>query len=197
MVVCKFGAPLWCRMIDVYRKEFNNKFDVLINWRKWKWHQLTSRFTGSICGCSQVDYPAGTGSEQKPVHSWLILIHINSDERGLMTSGWARASSAFIRKGQFGRPTLSQRRAAVLSAKVGVSQYVNSRDTEKKSVSVMYSAFCESLNSKFKRNRFLWKGIIVAGAAESHGGRSSTPRSGRDLSFKWSICSFTSTFIWQ
>lgn len=131
MVVCKFGAPLWCRMIDVYRKESNNKFDVLINWRKWKWHQLTSRFTGSICGCSQVDYPAGTGSEQKPVHSWLILIHINSDERGLMTSGWARASSEFIRKGQFGRPTLSQRRAAVLSAKVGVSQYVNSRVTDK------------------------------------------------------------------
>lgn len=131
MVVCKFGAPLWCKMIDVYRKESNNKCYVLINWRKWKWHQLTSRFTGSIWGCAQVDYPAGIESEQKLFNSWLILIHINSDERGLMTSGSARASSAFIRKGQFGRSTLSQRRAAVLSAKVRVSQYVNSRVTEK------------------------------------------------------------------
>lgn len=132
MVICKFGAPLWCKMIDIYRKESNNEFYVLINWRKWKWHELASRFTGSIWGCAQVDYPAGIESEQKPVHSWLILIHINSDERGLMTSGSARASSAFIRKGQFGRPTLSQRRAAVVPAKVRVSQYVNSRVTEKK-----------------------------------------------------------------
>lgn len=52
-----------------------------------------------------VDYPAGTESEQKPIHSWLILIHINSDERGVMTSVWACASSALIRKGQFGRPS--------------------------------------------------------------------------------------------
>lgn len=49
-----------------------------------------------------------------------------------MTSGSARAAAAFIRKGQLGRPTLSQRRAAVLSAKVRVSQDVNSRVTEKK-----------------------------------------------------------------
>lgn len=84
-----------------------------------------------------------------------------------MTSGSARAAAAFIRKGQLGRPTLSQRRAAVLSAKVRVSQDVNSRVTEKKSVSVAYSARCESLNSKFKSSRFLWEGFTAAGAAES------------------------------
>lgn len=71
LVTCKFGALLWWKMIDICQKEFINRFYVLINWRKWKWHQRTSRFTGSIWGWRRGRLPSWN-RERTKADSFLI-----------------------------------------------------------------------------------------------------------------------------
>lgn len=123
MVTWKSAAPLLWKMIDIYQKESNNSTHLL---EEMEVTPANVQVHGNL-------FKAARGSitrlEQKLSHSRLILIQINLDEKGPMASVSAPRGVCVHRKRSV---WASHSPSTALPAKVRVSQYVNSRVTEKK-----------------------------------------------------------------